>query len=146
MSASLKQVGAGEGYVPPSDELTEPWWNATREHRFMLQHCGACDSVQHYPRHLCVGCGSSEHLSWVESHGRGVIDTFTVVHRAARPDLDVPYVVARIRLAEGPIVLSNIVDVSPDEVESGALVLLEWRDLADGRALPVFTIESEDAA
>jgi hypothetical protein len=146
MSVSLKQVGAGEGYLPPSDDLTLPWWDATREHRLLLQTCAACRSVQHYPRYVCLGCGSTGHLGWEESSGRGVIDTFTVVHRAARPDLEVPYVVARIRLAEGPVILSNVIDVRPDDVESGALVVLEWRDLSDGRALPVFVVESEDAA
>lgn len=146
MNASLKQVGPSEGYLPPIDPLTQPWWDATRERRLLLQQCTACGSVQHYPRHLCLNCGSVEHLGWVESTGRGIIDTFTVVHRSPRPDLDVPYVVARIRLAEGVIVLSNVVGVRPDDVESGALVELGWRDLTDGRALPVFTIESEDAA
>ena len=142
--ASLTQRGAADGYLPPQDELTAPWWDATRERRLLLQHCGACGSVQHHPRYVCVSCGDTEALGWVESPGAGHVDTFTVVHRAPRADLVVPYVIARIRLDEGPVLLSQVVaeDDAVSVVSIGDAVTLDWLPLADGRALPVFrTVE-----
>ncbi|MFN8169157.1 MAG: Zn-ribbon domain-containing OB-fold protein [Candidatus Nanopelagicales bacterium] len=138
---SLRQVGAVDGYLPPQDELTAPWWDATRERRLVLQSCSACGEVQHHPRHVCTSCGATDALGWVGSEGAGVVDTFTVVHRAPRPDLETPYVIARVRLDDGPVLLTRVVaeDGSLPDVAIGDAVRLAWSPLADGRALPVFT-------
>ncbi len=125
-------------YVAPSDDLTSSWWEATRTHRLLLQRCGHCGSVQWYPRPICISCGATTELGWVRADGRGIVDTFTVVHRAPRPGLPTPYVIARVRLTEGPVMLSRLVDVEPDAVVCDLPVVVTWRDLADGRALPVF--------
>lgn len=127
----------GDAYVPPSDALTQPWWDATREHRLLLQECHACNHRQHYPRYVCTSCGATD-LGWAPSTGAGAVDTYTVVHRAPREGVEVPYVVARVRLEDGPVLLTNLVDVAPDQVSIGAPVTLAWRDLPDGRSLPVF--------
>jgi hypothetical protein len=139
---SLRQVGAGEGYLPPQDDLTAAWWDGTRERLLLLQRCGTCGEVQHHPRHVCLSCGATDGLGWVESDGSGTVDTFTVVHRAPRPDLEAPYVVARVRLDDGPVLLSRIVGEPGQlpEVRIGDVVSLAWEPLADGRALPVFRL------
>lgn len=124
--------------VPPGDDVTTPWWDSTREHRLLLQQCESCGHEQHPPRALCTRCGRLDALGWRTASGSGTVDTFTVVHRAPAPVFPPPYVVARIRLAEGPVLLSNVVDVDPAEVGIGDEVRLSWRDLDDGRALPVF--------
>lgn len=124
------------GEVPPPDETTAPWWAATQEHRLLVQHCTGCGHVQHPPRALCVGCGSMDHLTWVEATGAGTVDACTTVHRAPRPGVPVPYTVARVRLAEGPLLVTRL------EPESGwapgDAAHLGWTDLPDGRALPTF--------
>ncbi|WP_436529450.1 Zn-ribbon domain-containing OB-fold protein [Actinoplanes sp. HUAS TT8] len=73
-----------------------------------IQKCLACGRLQHPARSICLTCGSADHLENVSTSGNGIVDSFTVVHRA-----DEPYVLARIRLDEGPIVLSHLVD-DPD--------------------------------
>jgi uncharacterized OB-fold protein len=120
------------------DEVTGPWWEATREHRLVLQSCTACDVRQHPPRSVCLACGMTDGLGWASSHGAGVVDACTVVHRGPYPDVPVPYVVARVRLAEGPLLLTRLVDAPPDAWAVGDAVRLGWEDLPDGRALPVF--------
>ncbi|MEU8802366.1 OB-fold domain-containing protein [Spirillospora sp. NPDC048819] len=133
---------AFEPDVPAPDEVTAPWWDATREHRLVLQTCARCvrekrPAAQHPPRALCVRCGSDE-LDWVRSGGAGVVDSFTVVHRAPRPDLAVPYVIARVRLAEGVVLLTRLQGREPDGWHIDDKVQVTWIDLDDGRALPVF--------
>lgn len=124
--------------VPEPDDVTGDWWAATREHRLTVQRCTACDHVQHPPRAVCTACSSMEHLSQVDAMGVGVVDAFTVVHRAPRPDVEVPYALARVRLAEGPLVLTQLVSAEPDVWTTGHRVRVAWVDLPDGRALPVF--------
>jgi uncharacterized OB-fold protein len=110
-------------------------------HRLILQSCVDCGRVQYPPRALCTGCGSMASLDWIEASGDGIVDACTVVERAPSPEFVPPYVVARIRLAEGPIMLSNVVDTDPYAVAIGNPVRLAWRDLPDGRSLPVFVPE-----
>jgi uncharacterized OB-fold protein len=138
---ALTQVGAPDGYLPPQEELTAPWWDATRERRLLLQRCASCGHVQHHPRYLCTACGATDGLGWVESSGAGVVDTFTVVHRAPRPELVTPYVVARVRMSEGPVLLARIVADELPAPTIGDAVALDWWPLADGRAMPVFRLE-----
>lgn len=123
--------------VPPPDEVTAPWWAATERREFLLQTC-ARGHRQHPPRALCTVCGDVEGLGWTVAAGQGSVDACTVVHRAPGPGFHPPYVVARIRLAEGPVVLSTVLAGDPDVVAIGDDVVLDWRDLPDGRALPVF--------
>ncbi len=58
-----------------------------------------------------------------------------MVHRAPRADATPPYVVARVRLAEGPVLLTRLPD---RDWTIGDPVAVAWVDLPDGRALPVF--------
>ncbi|GAA0542596.1 Zn-ribbon domain-containing OB-fold protein [Actinomadura livida] len=140
--------------VPAPDEITGPWWEATTEHRLVLQTCSRCVredgrdrpvGVQHPPRPLCIHCGSDE-LDWVASAGTGVVDACTVVHRAPRPDLAVPYVIARVRLDEGVVLLTRLQEREPDEWRIDDPVRVAWVDLDDGRALPVFVPAAPSAA
>jgi uncharacterized OB-fold protein len=122
--------------LPPIDAVTAPWWDATREERLLIQDCIACGHLQHYPRALCTACGGTE-LGWVDASGHGTIDSFTVVHRAL-PGFEAPYVVARVRLVEGVILLTNLVEPDVEVLRCDDAVDLRWRPLSDGRALPVF--------
>ncbi len=121
--------------LPPEDELTAEWWAGTRNRRLLLQTCLDCLHRQHHPRNLCLSCQGTN-LGYTEATGDGVVDTFTLVHRSPRPDLEVPYVIARVRLAEGPVMLSTL--LGDDEWQIGDAVRVDFQPLSDGRALPVF--------
>jgi uncharacterized protein len=125
--------------LPPITSDTTQWWEATREKRLMVQRCRTCGHHQHYPRMLCLGCHGSD-LALVEVSGRGTVWSFSVVHRS--PDAETfppPYIVALVRLHEGPVLTTNLVDVGPDTVACDQPVQLRWHALDDGRHLPMFT-------
>lgn len=125
--------------LPIPDDITTPWWEATRESRLLLQSCRQCNHVQHYPRAVCTACGGGE-LEWIESAGVGVVDSFTVVHRAPSPTFQAPYVIARVRLAEGPTLLTRIVGATDQELSCDFPVSLAWESLSEEFQLPVFRI------
>ena len=125
--------------VPAADEATAGWWDATRTHRLGVQRCAGCSAVQHPPRQVCIHCGRTDALSLTEAAGTGVVDSYTVVHRAPAADLEVPYVVGRVRLDEGVLLLSRLEGREDlDAWRIGDRVDVDWVDLTDGRALPVF--------
>jgi uncharacterized protein len=130
---------------PPTSEVSEPFWAATRERRYLVQWCTQCSRPIFYPREVCPSCLSDTWLTWRESNGRGVIYAFSVQHRAANPAMAerVPYVVALVELQAGDAgatvrVMSNVVNCDPSSVEIGQAVLLTWEPLSDGRHLPQF--------
>jgi DUF35 OB-fold domain, acyl-CoA-associated len=73
-----------------------------------------------------------------------MVYSYTVVHRAPGPAFaaEVPYVVAVVELAEGPHLMTNIVECVPDSVRIGMKVSVTYRQLADGVTLPVFEPKS----
>ncbi len=122
---------------PPISEVAEPFWDATRERRLLLQWCTACERPVWYPREVCPGCLGST-LEWRESEGLGAVYACTVEHKAQTRALEAPYVVALVELHEGVRLLSNIVGCPPDQVAVGDRVRVIWEPLSDGRRLPLF--------
>jgi hypothetical protein len=122
------------------DSVTQPWWDATRSGRLLVQRCATCGSHQHYPRSICTTCGSTN-LTHVETAGRGTVYSYTIVRRAPHPFFEPPYVVALVRLDEGPVLLTNIVGCAREDVRCDMPVVVRWDDLPDGRRLPVFAPE-----
>lgn len=106
---------------------------AFREHlkegRFMIQKCSACGAFIFYPRLLCTECGASD-LSWQPAKGGGTVYSTTVVRR--KPDQGGDYNVAIVELAEGPRLMSRVVDIPPAEVSIGMPVLAKIDQTANG--------------
>ncbi len=130
---------------PTSTELTEPFWDATREHRYLVQWCTDCGVPIFFPRQFCPTCLGAEHLEWRPSNGRGTVHAASVQHRPGNPAMAdrVPYVVALVDLDAGDgahtiRVMSNVVGTDPGAVHAGDAVRLTWEPLPDGRNLPVF--------
>lgn len=100
--------------------------------------CGNCGEVVFPQRSLCPKC---RHLSVGKLKpralsGEGVVETFTVVH-APPPgfELQAPYVIGIVKLAEGPHVTAQIVDVKPESVQVGLRVRRVFRRInQDGEA------------
>lgn len=110
------------------DDLDAPFWDACSEHRFCVHRCATCDR-SYWPASTCIDHGSTA-MEWHEASGLGTVHTYTVVHHAYLPeDADrVPYVLAVIRLDEGPFFHSDLVGCAPDEVHVDQRVELVWDD------------------
>jgi uncharacterized protein len=110
-------------------EESEPFFDAAREQRLVIQKCSACNEHQHYPRKVCIHCGSSE-LEWVEAAGNGTVHTYTVIHQQGMPGWrdEVPYVAAIIDLDEGVRMTTTVVECSPDQMSIGMPVTVTFVD------------------
>jgi uncharacterized OB-fold protein len=132
-------AGSSNRLLPRPTPETEVWWEGCRRHRLLLQHCPACGTHQFYPRALCADCLGAN-LDWVEAAGRATVETFTICRvpvtdaYAAR----VPYVVAIVRLEEGPAMMTNIVGCEPESVAIGMPVEVVFEDCGNEIALPQF--------
>jgi hypothetical protein len=118
--------------------VTQPFWDATREHRLLLQRCNNGHSF-YYARTHCPECLSHE-LEWVEAGGRGKLYSYTVARREQSPEFaaDVPYIIAAIVLDEGPRMTSLLVEADPENVEIDGPVEVVWDDINDEISMPYF--------
>ncbi|QXJ25650.1 Zn-ribbon domain-containing OB-fold protein [Actinomadura graeca] len=118
MSAALP----GAGPAPAGADGT--FWAATAEGRLMLPRCESCAKPFWYPRPFCPRCGGRD-LTWSPASGEATVYSYTVVRKARGEYRELtPYVVAYVELAEGPRILTNIVDSDPAEVRIGDPVTL----------------------
>lgn len=87
---------------PPHSELARPYWEAAAQGRLLLQSCGACGKIRHYPRLLCDAC-YSESVQWLPSKAVGKIHSWTVAHHAFHPAFaaELPYTLVTVDLDEG---------------------------------------------
>jgi len=118
--------------LPHVTALARPFWQGTREHELRLQRCRACGSFQFPPQVLCRSC-LTEEQDWTATSGKATVYSFVVQHRPATPAFvdDVSYVVAVVELDEGPLMLTNIVGCTPDEVKVGMPVEVTFVDATD---------------
>lgn len=113
------------------------WFEAAREHRLVIQRCTACRALRHPPGPCCPGCGS---FDWdtVDASGRATVHSFVINHHPRHPAFDYPLVVAVVQLAEGTRLITNLVDVAPEDVAIDQPVVLDWLDADPELSLPVF--------
>jgi uncharacterized protein len=111
---------------------TEAFWNAARARRFVVPTCSACGRAHWYPRAICPFCGSGK-VEWREASGKGKIYTFSVMRRAKEP-----YAIAYVTLAEGPAMLTNIVDCDFDTLHIGQPVAVVFAETENGPPVPMF--------
>lgn len=128
----------GTGPLPVPTPISQPFWDAAKQHRLTLQRCNI-GHVFYYARSHCPKCLSNE-LTWFDASGRGTIYSFTVARRPTSEEFaeDVPYVIGVIELAEGPRMTSLVVETDPDAVKIGTPVQVVFDDVSDAIALPYF--------
>ena len=118
---------------------TEAFWNAAKEGRFLVKTCRACGRAHWYPRSICPFCSSTD-TAWIEGSGRGTIYSYSVMRRA-KP----PYAMAYVTLAEGPTMMTNIVDCDFDRIRVGDPVRVAFVQTENGFKLPMFRpVESSE--
>jgi uncharacterized OB-fold protein len=123
--------------LPKTTEMSQPFWDATKEGRLSIQRCTTCGAYWWLPELACRDC-RTETLEWTDVSGRGEVYSFVVLHQAAVSAFTAPYAVAVITLAEGPRFMADLVDVDPADVTIGMPVQVKFEDVGPV-ALPHFT-------
>jgi len=130
--------------APETQPETAEFWSATGRGVLLLQRCTGCGTVIWYPRFLCPSCHSTE-LENIEASGRGTVYSYTVTGKGILDYKDAgTYVLAMIELAEGPKMLSNVVECEPTDVSIGAPVEVVFHPTAGDAALPRFRLLLDD--
>jgi uncharacterized OB-fold protein len=117
---------------------SQPYWEATRERKLLLQYCPATGQYQFFPRPVSIATGRAE-LEWREVDGKGEIYSYSVTHRGPGPFVgQPPYAVVIVRLDVGADVIANLVGCEMPDVRIGLRVEPCWFPLEDGTHLLQF--------
>jgi uncharacterized OB-fold protein len=122
------------------DDVSAFFWAAAAEGRLEVQRCNTCGHHHHPPAVACSHCLGDD-LGSEAMSGRATVFSYTVARQPFHAGFveDIPYVVALVALDDDPTVklLTNIVDVAPEDVSVGLAVEVTFEPAGD-QALPVF--------
>ena len=127
--------------VPEPTPESKPYWDALNEGRLVLQSCGACGKVRHYPRPLCDACYSFD-VRWIDAKGTGTIHSWTITHHAFNPGFkaELPYVLVTVDLPEGVRMQAPLRNAEASRLKRGLPVRLAIELARKGLALPAFVL------
>lgn len=131
---------------PDPSEAGRPFWQSLREGVLTFQRCSACGKGWLPARSHCPGCLSPE---WTResASGRARLVSWVVYRMAYHPAFAsrLPYTVAVVELAEGPRMISNIVQTDPQTLHIDQPLSLVIED-ESGTSVPRFMPASVQGA
>ena len=114
------------------------WREIPQRYNLQASKCAQCEGIYFPPREVCPTCrrASIGRMTMVNLSGRGKVLEVTRVHKAAPGyELQVPYHVALVQTAEGPVITGQVVDSPAEAIVPGAEVRGVFRRLGqDGDA------------
>lgn len=123
---------------PRLDSVNTPFWTGGAEGKLNICKCADCGEFTHPPLPLCRHC-QSENVTPHAVAGTGVIDTYTINYQPWTPGLEVPFVIARVRLdgVPGVYLTTNIVNCPVEDVSFDDKVQVVFEE-QDGIFYPLF--------
>lgn len=110
---------------------TSRFFIALEAGRFLGTRCANCAKVYAPPRPLCPVC--LQPTSWIELSGKGVIETWSVLHFSPGSNADVraletPYVLAYALLEGADTLFPHLLKAPPEQVRRGMPLRVAYSD------------------
>jgi len=125
--------------IPVITAEAREFWEGCKRHELLIQRCKDCGTYRHYPRPMCPKCGSWN-TEWARVSGKGKVYTWTVAVQPFHPGFmeETPYAAVIIELDEGVRLVSNVMDVKPEDLYVGMPVEVVFEDVTEEVTLPKF--------
>jgi len=89
--------------------------------------CETCGRQYYPPRNICPTCRRKSSIKEVHFGDKGTVLSYSVVHDVAEnTKMRKPYIIALIKLEQGPVIVSQLV-CNPDEANTGIKVKKVFR-------------------
>jgi uncharacterized OB-fold protein len=127
--------------LPQPTADSRPYWDGLKEGRLLFQKCRDCHLVRHYPMPMCPNCHSME-LDWVESSGKGTVESWTVAHHAFHPAFKgkLPYTLVTVEMQEGVRMCAALDTSDSPKISIGLDVLVVFEKVTDDVVIPAFRL------
>lgn len=112
------------------ENLAITWRRIPERYRLIGTQCKTCEKKYFPPRKFCAACRRKGKIENFQFSGRGKVFSFSEVHSApAGLELEVPYVLAIVELAEGSRLTTQLVDCLGKDVKIGSPVEVVFRKI-----------------
>ncbi len=125
--------------LPTPEGDTFEFWEGTKNNQLLIKHCEDCGAFSYYPRPFCPKCWSGN-VVWHPAEGKATLYTWSVIYSNDQPPFKerVPYVAAIVDLAEGPRMMTNVVDCEFEDLRVGMELKVKFQSISDDFTIPVF--------
>jgi uncharacterized protein len=118
------------------------WRETPRRYNLGGSRCPTCRTVYFPPRSVCPSCTTHRQtlgrMEPFQLSGDGEVVTYSIIHDPAEGfEMQVPYILAIVRSAEGPLVTGQIVDLDLSKIRIGLKVRATFRKLREEGAAGV---------
>lgn len=120
-------------HVPVRDALSQPFWDAARAHRLLIQRCPTTGAYQWFGRAHSLS-DPAVAPEWVPASGQATLFSYTVIYRGGVQKT--PYACVLVELEEGPLMLARCPQTQ--DLRIGMPMAVDFVPLADDLVLPVF--------
>jgi len=131
--------------MPAITDLTQPFWNAARDGKLVMQKCDNCGTVNFPAKPWCVSCGSRD-LEWAEMKLTGTVYSFTISRSVAMnyPDweAELPIVLCLVDVDDGARMYAQLTDCDPEKMEIGMRVQAHFERISEDAGIPKFRPET----
>ncbi len=122
----------------PRFNQDQAWfWDGLRDHELRIQRFTDDGTLLFPPANANPNTQSMDY-DWIVASGSATLYSHTVVHYPKIPSFDYPHIVGLVELEEGVRIITNIVGVTPDQLEIGMPLELCFADTADDVTLHQF--------
>ena len=127
--------------APPDPAFNRPFWEHAQAGRLAVQRLRRVRRPPFRPSSpVCPACLSGGQ-SWTPGIGRGTLESWIAFHRAYWDGFkeDLPYRVCLVRLAEGPLFVSNLLG-DHSQAKIGARLRVTFERATEEISLPSFVL------
>lgn len=108
------------------------WRNIKSRYNLIGTRCLNCGNTYFPPRNFCPKCRRMSKLEDLKFKGTGEVVTYTIIHNPPEGfDTQAPYIMAIVKLDEGPRFTTQIVDCDLDEIHIGMRVKKVFRKIQE---------------
>ena len=122
-------------------DIPRHWRLKKQRYALVGEVCDHCDAKLFPPRDICTDCGEKANTLYTFS-GKGEVYSHTTVFDAPAGFEDsTPYIVALVKLEEGPLITTQLTDLEDKQVEIGMpveMVTRKLRSASDERGMLIY--------
>jgi uncharacterized protein len=125
--------------LPVATPETLHFWEGCRQGELRLQRCRSCTKPYFPPRSFCPGCASRD-VEVFAASGEATLHSYVINFRP-RPDIGTePHSIAVVQLAEGPRMMTNIVNCpqTPEALQLDMPLKVLFQKESEDISLPLF--------
>ncbi len=125
--------------LPVPTPETQAFWDGCAQGELRLQKCDACAHTYFPPRAFCPKC-SGRKVTTFKASGKATLYSYVINHRP-RPDFGTdPHSIAVVTLAEGPRMMTNIIDCpqTPEALQLDMALEVSFEKASETISLPKF--------